>query len=106
MEFAIPKGRRDVRVLDHPTQIRRMLDSRLSRLSGGKPVLAASLVHTTKHCGRDSCHCRQGGPLHTAWHLTFKGDGHTRTVYVPLDLLDTVRQCGAENNRNQTPRAE
>lgn len=89
-----------MRVPDHPTQIRRMLDSRLSQLSAGKkPVLAASLVQTTKHCGRDSCHCRQGGPLHTAWHLTFKVDGKTRTVYVPLDLLDEVRTWVAEHKR-------
>ncbi len=91
-----------MRVPEHPTQIRRMLDSRLKRLSAGKPVLAASLVHTTKHCGRDCCHCRQGGPLHTAWHLTFKVDGKTRTVYVPLDLLDEVRTWVAEHKRIKT----
>ena len=87
---------------DHPTQIRRRLDSRLRRLSAGKPVLAASLVLTTKHCGRDRCHCRQGGPLHTAWHLTFKVDGKTRTVYVPLDLLDEVPTWLAEHKRIKT----
>ena len=76
-----------------------MLDSRLGQLSGGKPVLAASLVLTTKHCGRDGCHCRQGGPLHTAWHLTFKVKGKTRTVYVPLDLLEEVRSWVAEHKR-------
>jgi hypothetical protein len=95
-----------MRVPEHPTQIRRMLDSRVERLSGGKPVLAASLVQTSKHCGRQSCHCRQGGPLHPAWHLTFKVQGKTRTVYVPLDLLEEVRSWVAEHKRIKTLLAE
>jgi hypothetical protein len=95
-----------MRVPEHPTQIRRMLDSRLNQLSGGKPILAASLGQTTKHCGRDSCHCKQGGPLHTAWHLTFKVHGKTRTVYVPVDLLDEVRSWVKEHKRIKTLLAE
>jgi hypothetical protein len=88
-----------MRVPEHPTQIRRMLEGRLGRLADGKPVLAASLAETTKHCGRDSCHCKQGGPLHTAWHLTFKVKGKTRTVYVPVDLLEEVRSWVEEHKR-------
>jgi hypothetical protein len=95
-----------MRVPEHPTQIRRMLDSRVGKLSGGKPILAASLVRTTRHCGRDSCHCRQGGPLHTAWHLTFKVQGKTRTVYVPVDLLDEVRSWVEEHKRLKALLAE
>ena len=40
-----------MRVPENQTQIRRLLQSRLNRRNGGKPVLAASLVKTTKHCG-------------------------------------------------------
>ena len=95
-----------MRVPEHPTQIRRMLDSRVGRLTGGKPILAASLVHTSKHCGRQGCHCRQGGPLHPAWHLTFKVQGKTRTVYVPLDLLEEVRSWVVEHKRIKALLAE
>lgn len=95
-----------MRVPEHPTQIRRMLDSRVEQLSGGKPVLAASLVKSSKHCGRDGCHCRQGGPLHSTWHLTFKVKGKTRTVYVPLDLLEDVRSWVAEHKRIKALLAE
>ncbi len=95
-----------MRVPEHPTQIRRMLDARLGQLSGGKPVLAASLVQTTKHCGRDGCHCKTGGEPHTAWHLTFKVKGKTRTVYVPLDLLDEVRSWVEEHKRIKALLAE
>src|SRR5947199_6335527 len=88
-----------MRVPEHPTLIRRMLDSRLAKLGTAKPVLAASLAQITKHCGRAACHCRQGGPRHAAWHLTFKVKGKTRTVYVPNDLLDEVRAWLAEHKR-------
>jgi len=91
-----------MRVPDHPTLIRRMLDGRLRQLSTGKPVLAASLTQITKHCGRKSCHCHQGGALHTAWHLTYKVKGRTRTVYVPVDLLDEVRLWLEEHKRIKT----
>ena len=95
-----------MRVPEHPTHIRRMLDSRLATLATDKPILAASLVQITKHCGRAGCHCQQGGPLHTAWHLTFKVEGKTRTVYVPLDLLDDVRSWIAEHKRIKALLAE
>ena len=95
-----------MRVPEHPTLIRRMLNSRLADLATDKPILAASLVRITKHCGRSCCHCQQGGPLHTAHHLTYKVAGKTRTVYVPHDLLDDVRSWIAQHKRLKTLLAE
>jgi hypothetical protein len=80
-----------MRVPDHPTLIRRMLDARLKKLATSRPVLAASLVQIAKHCGRTGCHCHTGGPLHTGHYVTCKIDGKTRTTYVPLDLLPDVQ---------------
>ena len=87
-----------MRIPDHPTQIRRLLDARRSRLAPGLPVLAATLTPVRKRCGRPACHCYRGEP-HLAWHLTYKVKGKTRTVYVPLDLLDEVRAWIAEHKR-------
>ena len=84
---------------EHPTQLRRMLQARLRQLATDKPVLAASLVQIHKHCGRKNCHCHRGGPKHTGHYLTYKVQGKTRTVYVPLDLLDDVRSWIAEHQR-------
>jgi hypothetical protein len=88
-----------VDIPEQPTLIRRMLDSRLRRLATDKPVLAASLVQIAKHCGRPGCHCRHGGPKHVGHYLTSKVQGKTRTVYVPLDLLDEVRTWVEEHKR-------
>jgi hypothetical protein len=91
-----------MRVPSHPTQIRQMLQSRLKQLTPTGPVLAASLAAVNKRCGQPSCACHHGGPLHQAHHLTLKERGKTRTVYVPQDLLDEVRQWVAEHQRLKT----
>jgi len=89
-----------MRIPDHPTQVRRMLDSRLKKLATTSPVLAASLHAYTHRCGRPACRCHHGGPLHTGQHLTCKGPGNkTRTTYVPKDLLPKVRAWIAEHKR-------
>jgi hypothetical protein len=91
-----------MRVPEHPTQIRRMLEGRLKQMAPCGPLLAASLSQVNKRCGQPSCRCHQGGPLHQAWHLTLKVDGKTRTVYVPQDLLGEVQQWVAEYHRLKT----
>jgi cell fate (sporulation/competence/biofilm development) regulator YlbF (YheA/YmcA/DUF963 family) len=37
--------------------------------------------------------------LHPAYHLTYKDNGKTRTVYVPKDLLREVQSWVAEHQR-------
>lgn len=89
-----------MRVPDHPTSIRRMLDSRLKKLAPRSIVLAASLNAYTHRCGRPTCRCHHGGPLDTGQHVTFNGpENRTRTVYVPKDLLPEVQAWIAEHKR-------
>jgi hypothetical protein len=84
---------------DHPSYLLRMLQGRLKRLATKSPVLAASFGSYTHRCGRPSCRCHHGGPLHTGQHLTFKEQGKTRSVYVPKELLPEVRTWLAEHKR-------
>jgi hypothetical protein len=88
-----------VRVPDHPTLIRRMLQARLKRLAGTSPLLAGSLGQVFRPCGTPSCRCHQGGPKHAAHQLTFKEQGRSRSVYVPKDLVEEVRQWLAAQRR-------
>jgi hypothetical protein len=90
-----------MRVPEHPTLIRRMLDARLKKLATSQPVLAASLVTIAKHCGRPNCRCHNGGPKHAGQYLTCKVEGKTRTTYVPLDLLPDVRSWIDNHRRLQ-----
>ena len=88
-----------MRTPDHPTIVLRMLQHRLKKLATASPVLAASFGSYSHRCGRPSCRCHHGGPLHTGQHLTFKEHGKTRSVYVPKDLLPEVRTWLAEHKR-------
>jgi len=76
-----------------------MLQHRLKKLPTSSPVLAASFGTYTHCCGRPSCRCHRGGPLHRGQHLTFKDAGKTRSVYVPKALLPEVRSWLAEHKR-------
>jgi hypothetical protein len=88
-----------MRIPDHPTLIRRQLDSRLKRLHSAQPILAATLVELHKTCGVPSCRCMHGGPPHPSQQVTFKEHGRSRSVYVPRELLPQVRAWIAEHRR-------
>ena len=83
---------------EHPTLIRKMIQSRVKKLKAAGPVLVASLVQIAKRCGRTGCHC-QSGEKHVGTYLTFKEQGKTRTVYVPLELREEVARWIAEHRR-------
>jgi hypothetical protein len=85
----------------HPTLIHRMLQHRLKQLTTSSPLLAASFGTYTHRCGRPSCRCHHGGPLHSGQHLTFKEHGKTRSIYVPKALLPEVLAWRAEHHRLQ-----
>ncbi len=72
-----------MRIPKHPTLIRRMRDARVKELAARRPPLAASLGHNAA-----------GGA-----HLTLKHAGKTRTVYVPQELTEEIRQCVQEHQR-------
>jgi len=64
----------------------------LRRLGQVGPFVAASLVCVPHRCGNPRCKCAagQGSP---AWRLTYKEkEQRTVTVYVPVGLLEEVRQ--------------
>lgn len=67
----------------HPTNLRRMIDARVSQLVPKCPPLAASLG---KQAGGGS-------------HVTLKYAGKTKTVYVPKDLTEEVQASILEHRR-------
>ncbi len=72
-----------MKILKHPTLLRRMRDARIRQLVPRCPPLAASL-------GRQA-----GG----GWHVTLKQEGKTRTVYVPKALKEEVEAWIREHRR-------
>lgn len=72
--------------------------SLLKRLAQIGPFLAASLVCVRHRCGNPRCRCVSGAG-HVSWRLTYKDKGQkTVTVYVPVEMIQEVRQW-VENHR-------
>jgi len=84
----------------HPTLLRRMRDARLKKLAQAGPLLAGSLVQQRVRCGRPNCRCAKDPAYrHVKTVITRTVKGKTRTVYVPLDLVEEVRTWVAEYKR-------
>jgi hypothetical protein len=89
-----------MRVSRHPGNIRRMLASRLKRVAVAKPILMATLAEVRRVCGKPTCRCRRGFK-HRACQLTFRDQGKTRAMYVPVDFTEEVRSWIEEHHKLQ-----
>jgi hypothetical protein len=64
----------------------------LRRLAKLGPFVAATLACVPHRCGNRRCRCAKGD-LHPSWRLTYKdANQKTVTVYVPVGMLQEVRQ--------------
>ena len=88
-----------MKIPKHPTLIKKMIDARVKQLQARCPVLAASLVQIARHCGRPGCRCMTRGEKHVGNYLTLVHEGKTKTVYVPLDLVEDARSWIQEHRR-------
>jgi hypothetical protein len=77
-----------------------MRDAKLRQLQQVGPLVAASLCQRAVRCGNPQCRCASGAK-HSSWCLTFKRQGKTRTVHVPRDLVEEVRQWVKEYQRTK-----
>ncbi len=59
--------------------------------------LQGSLSVVMRRCGRAGCRCVEGAG-HPGAYFTYKRDGRSRSVYVPAERVDEVRQ-GVTNHR-------
>ena len=73
-------------------------EAKLKQLAECKPLVAASLCKVNRRCGNPNCKCARG-EFHTAHVLTYKVKGKTRTVHVPKDMVEEVRQWVEEHKR-------
>jgi len=78
----------------------------LTRLRAIGPFLEGSLTITTKRCGKPTCRCVEVGPIHEAALLTWKEDGTTRTLHVPIALREEVAAWVDEGKRLKQLRHE
>jgi hypothetical protein len=74
-------------------------DAKLKKLGSVGPLVAASLCRRMVTCGNPNCKCARG-EKHESWCLTYKGKGNkTKTVHVPIDMVEEVRGWVEEHKR-------
>ena len=87
-------------------QLNRRREAKLRALGNLGPMVAASLCRRMVKCGRRTCVCARG-EKHESWCLTYKGEGNkTKTVHVPVDMVDEVRGWVEEHQRAKALLAE
>ena len=79
-----------------------MLEARrnatLKELANLGPVLQGSLARIAVTCGNPSCRCARG-QKHTSHILVKKVRGRSRSLYVPVDMVEEAKKWAAENRR-------
>lgn len=70
----------------------RRLYSRLRELLREPGLLRGNLVEIKRQCGKKTCRCQQPESKHRALCLGFSLNGKHRTVYIPAEWEETVRQ--------------
>jgi len=79
------------RATDSPAQRRKLLKE-IERLA--EVAIFGTLSETYRTCGRDGCHCQQGGPKHGPHlNVSYHGEqGKTTGYYVPKGAEAATRQ--------------
>ena len=71
----------------------------IKQLQRAKPFIDGSVVKIKRTCGnKEHCHCGKG-ILHESYYLTYKEKKKTRTIYIPVDMEDEVREWSKEHKR-------
>ncbi len=74
------------------TTLKSRLRRKLTSLGKSQPFIVGSLAKIQRRCGNPNCRCAKEGPKHPAHLLTTKVKGKTQAIYVPVDMVEEVRQ--------------
>jgi len=73
-------------------------EARIKELAGTGPLLQGSMTQIHLTCGNPNCRCARG-EKHTAYQVTRKVRGKTKTLYIPADLVEDVQAWVGEHRR-------
>ncbi len=81
-----------------PKVLKNRRDAKLKKIAEIGPLVTGSLVKIQRKCGNMNCRCAKGEG-HPAHILTMVAKGKTKSVYVPVDLVEEVREW-VQNHRS------
>jgi len=70
-----------------------------NRHEAGREALLRKIAATGPFIEGSLCAVKRRGCREPGWQLTWKEDGKTRTVYVPMDLVPEVKKWIAEHKK-------
>jgi len=73
--------------------VKRRLRRKLAAMGKEQPFIIGSLTKIHRRCGNPNCRCAgENGQKHPAHLLTTKIKGKTHAIYVPVDMIEDVRE--------------
>lgn len=73
-------------------------NAKMKELAQVGPVLQGSIATISVTCGNANCKCARG-EKHTSNILTKKANGKTKSVYLPVDMLEEAREWTRQYRR-------
>ena len=81
--------------------LKRQIDAKIKSLGEAGTFMSGSLIQKRWKCAKPDCICNRTGKLHTGYAVTSKVKGKTRSVYVPVSMVDEVKVWVKEYKRIQ-----
>jgi len=81
--------------------LERQIDAKIKSLGEAGRFMSGSLVQKRWKCAKPDCICNRTGKLHTGYAVTSKVKGKTRSVYVPVAMVEEVKGWVKEYKRVQ-----
>ncbi|MBU4348847.1 hypothetical protein KJ599_00815 [bacterium] len=77
----------------------RKRDGLIKKLSEVGPFVDGSLARVKRRCGNKNCKCCLLGQKHESYYLMYKLKGVTKGVYIPVDMVDEVKEWNVQYKR-------
>jgi hypothetical protein len=74
----------------------RKRDGLIKKLSEVGPFVDGSLARVKRRCGNKNCKCYLLGQKHESYYLMYKLKGVTKGVYIPVDMVDEVKEWNGQ----------
>ena len=81
--------------------VKRQIAAKIRTLGEAGTFMPGSFVEKRWRCAKPECICNRTGRKHTAFAVTGKVKGRTRSVYVPVGMADEVKGWVKEYRRVQ-----
>ena len=81
--------------------VRRQIEAKIRSLGEAGVFMSGSFIEKRWKCAKPDCICNRTGKKHTAYAVTSKAKGKTKSVYVPVGMAEEVKGWVREYRRIQ-----